>query len=378
MMKSLKRYKTKSLKYGLLSTALLVPMIMSGAQTASALVSGSCVSCHTMHNSQDGADVNASGPFGQLLNNSCVGCHTTATNGGVDIGVGGNTVPYIIITGDTAPSSPDAYLPGGYILTTGADATKHNVLDVNTGQDTNMTDFAPPGYDTTLGTSLGLPATTGAWTQLTCAGSMGCHGDHAESDQSAAVRGIHHDAKAVGFRGLDGINGIESVSYEWGTGAGTNNRYAAKDGNLNYTSKTTISYFCGECHGLFHGNNGDSADGTTNSGGAWIRHPSDYALATAGTGPSGDAYNAFHGNAQVPVGLAAAESVLYISTDGGAAGIVNSSSGTSTGIVLCISCHYSHGSSHTDILRWNYSGMDAGGGSDTTGCFACHSKKDGV
>ncbi len=381
MMESLKRYKIKSLKYGLLSTALLVPMIMSGARTASADVEGSCADCHTMHNSQDGAAVNTDGPFGQLLSNSCIGCHTTDTVGGMDIGVGGNTVPYIVIT-NGVPASPDTYLPGGYIMTGGDDATKHNILGVNTGQDSNMSDFSPPGYDATLGGTLGLPASAAAWTQLTCAGNMGCHGDHTESDPSAAIRGIHHDAKKLGFRGLNGINGVESGTYEWGTGTGTDNRYAATNGNAGYTSDSTISYFCAECHGLFHGNNGDSADGTTNSGGAWIRHPSDLALAsagTAGTGPSGDAYSAFHGSAQVPVGLAAANAGLYLDNDAEAATIVNSTSGTSsTGIVVCISCHYSHGSSHNDILRWDYSGMDAGGGDNSSGCFACHSKKDGV
>jgi len=45
-------------------------------------------------------------------------------------------------------------------------------------------------------------------------------------------------------------------------------------------------------------------------------------------------------------------------------------------MVMCLSCHVAHGSPYDDMLRWDYSGMIAGSGSDTDGCFACHTNKD--
>jgi predicted CXXCH cytochrome family protein len=52
----------------------------------------------------------------------------------------------------------------------------------------------------------------------------------------------------------------------------------------------------------------------------------------------------------------------------------------SQGIVLCLSCHRAHGSAHDDLLRWDYAGMQAGttGAEAGSGCFICHTTKDGV
>ncbi len=50
-----------------------------------------------------------------------------------------------------------------------------------------------------------------------------------------------------------------------------------------------------------------------------------------------------------------------------------------TDMVMCLSCHRSHGSGYDDMLRWDYSGMIAGGGTGTLtgkGCFYCHTDKD--
>lgn len=47
-------------------------------------------------------------------------------------------------------------------------------------------------------------------------------------------------------------------------------------------------------------------------------------------------------------------------------------------MVFCLSCHRAHGSPYPDMLRFDYSEMQAGGGGATgTGCFKCHSAKDG-
>ncbi len=45
-------------------------------------------------------------------------------------------------------------------------------------------------------------------------------------------------------------------------------------------------------------------------------------------------------------------------------------------LVMCLSCHVAHGSDNAGMLRFDYADMVAGGGTNTTGCFACHTTKD--
>ena len=47
-----------------------------------------------------------------------------------------------------------------------------------------------------------------------------------------------------------------------------------------------------------------------------------------------------------------------------------------TDMVMCLSCHRPHGSRYADLLRWDYSAMDAGGGGSDVGCFYCHTTKN--
>jgi cytochrome c553 len=164
---------------------------------------------------------------------------------------------------------------------------------------------------------------------------------------------------------LKGIYGKESIDYSVGNTA-DDNIYAGVDGNPDYTDKTTINYLCAECHGVFHSSaNETPADNT----GAWLRHPSDIKLPADGI--SGDQYSgvAPATDGSVPLGQTGFTGVnLPESQAQPAAG---------AGIVLCISCHYSHGSANADILRWDYSTMQAGGAGVTdTGCFHCHTTKD--
>ncbi len=47
--------------------------------------------------------------------------------------------------------------------------------------------------------------------------------------------------------------------------------------------------------------------------------------------------------------------------------------------VMCLSCHRAYASPHKDVLRWDYDTMEKGttGSAAGTGCFKCHSEKDG-
>ena len=90
----------------------------------------------------------------------------------------------------------------------------------------------------------------------------------------------------------------------------------------------------------------------------------------AGSGTEFASYTAY--DIEAPVGRTIAE----LGTNAG-----NVVAAAEERIVLCVSCHRAHGSPYADPLRWDYANMDVGTTSATyagTGCFACHSFKDGL
>ncbi len=343
------------------------------ASNADAKVTGRCDNCHTMHNSQNGTNWpgNTTTPNDSLTTGTCVGCHT----GTGSSKLAPTTLAPAVVTTAT-PASQSTFLPGGFITLAAGnlDSWNHNVLgaDVQDVAIGGNIQFAPPGYDATLGSSIGLPANNGAWTQLTCAGNMGCHGDHTKTNQTLAIAGGHHDDTAVGFRLLTGIHGVEGTTYSVGAGEGgtqtSSNVYDGINGNTNYANKTTISYLCAECHGIFHKNPSETGSATP-----WLRHPTDFQLpadrpdAYTSYGTAGRPYDA-----DAPVGMNLG-SVTRLS-GGGTAPLPAAGQGS----VLCISCHRAHGSDQPDLLRWTYADMNAGqaGGAADTGCFLCHTNKD--
>ena len=89
------------------------------------------------------------------------------------------------------------------------------------------------------------------------------------------------------------------------------------------------------------------------------RHPSDIVL------PLGGEYGSYTNySVEAPV---ARTMVPDVPSDGVTPG---------TDAVMCLSCHGAHATNYPDILRWDYTGMVAGGGSNTSGCFVCHTTKD--
>jgi len=356
----------------ILTAALVAGVAWAIPSVTMAKVTGQCANCHTMHNSQNGAVMVSTGtePMGTLLRNNCVGCHATD---GTDKLVGASKIPAVI-----RPAMATVPLPGGYFDNNNTATTDfprfHNVLDV-VGVDTNITaagdsaHFTPPGWDESVVTDISNGAAN--WnSQLRCAGTYGCHGDHSKDDQGAAISGGHHNGTAVGFRLLKGIGGAESTDYTIGK-----NVYSGESmtsGNVT----TTMSYLCSECHGDFHGGT-DVRSGNFDATGAWIRHPTDFQLSAAYN--TNDAYSTYGGasayNIEVPVGKTGLGGTATVSTsasdfaDWPAAG---------AGYVMCISCHYAHGGDNPDLLRWSYAKMIAGnaGAAADTGCFRCHTAKD--
>jgi len=104
-----------------------------------AAVTGSCINCHIMHNSQDGQDVDGGGPYRHLTKGDCIGCHT---GDNAEIGSGGTstgTTPYVYNTSVTYGTDT---LAGGnfyWVATAGEgnDTKGHNVLGLS-AQDTNI------------------------------------------------------------------------------------------------------------------------------------------------------------------------------------------------------------------------------------------------
>ena len=341
----------------ILSLILLIPDI------SSAKVTGPCSNCHTMHNSQGGSSMHTGygadeGPYGTLLRtNGCVGCHGT-TGGDMWKGVGGAPIVYNV----SEPIFNDAKgLAGGnyHWMMTQGDGYGHNPVELG-NSDGNLT--APPGLIHTT-TSL----------QVRCTGGKtGCHGNRFEED---SMRGFHHQneggtlttANTIGnsFRGILRVKGSEDPDWEQAPAIGHNLYSGAtspKNDNPCNSCHTfggpseydTISGFCSACHPDFHRTVPNDLYTGTQSNGQWIRHPSDILLPQTGEYNGYPAYSA-----EAPVGY----TDVSIPT-------------RATAVVTCISCHRAHGSPYPDMLRWNYNDMNAGGGTNTSGCFTCHTEKD--
>ncbi len=337
-----------------------------------AAVGGPCVNCHTMHNSQDGAKYTLAaetgdGPFGVLLRASCVGCHAQ----GGEAHVAAGDIPQVYHTSATNLAGGNfGYIDATATGATGgaSDAKGHNVVAAipDLGGDASLS--APPGD------GFGVEINSADAGDFTCAGTKGCHGNRIVEDEGSSLSGAHHgddstidgSTVAKSYRFLLGVNGVENNGTDpWENTVANHNNYQGVDkpdaestglSATNPGADKTISGFCGECHGDFHGT---GADGHGTSA-AWLRHPTDILL--PGTAPYSGYDPTTTYDATVPVAY----------TDPG-----NPARGEA--VVMCLSCHGVHGTDYPDILRWDYTKMSAGNAAEAdrdTGCFRCHMDKD--
>jgi len=349
-------------------SAMIACLAISFAVSASfAAVSGYCVNCHTMHNSQGASEMvfgGASGPQGALVQSTCLGCHTTSGTDPLATPENGSGLyPYVMSTTDGFTDSN--CLAGGFFqpTTDGEDnAGKAHSLDSNA---------TPPGYNATptwyQGTTNGLG----------CAGVNGCHGSQTIADPMAAIKGGHHGTAEYGYRILAAYNGGVPAAVD-GIGAADYEKaliaaVSATAGDRSTTATThdhnvykaaaagtdTISQLCANCHGQFHSE--------TTSGGAWIRHPTDVVL-PEDWDPQQDTI------------------VTDLDVKYNPFGFVDTAVETGNKYATCLSCHRAHGSGNADILRFAYtdaeSGQQQAGRSGQTpptiiayGCLGCHSKQ---
>jgi predicted CXXCH cytochrome family protein len=370
----------------------------------SAQVTGTCSNCHTMHNSQDnsamatygaaGEPWTGTGPFRMLVRGDCLGCHGIGSNNIVTLGSGNTSdVPQVLHDcGDTDLAGGNF----GYIIdfvgcVGSGDSSGHNVVDLGDLDDIlhPVGSIPPPGHH----------STSNFQSRFTCAGADGCHGNRATSTNSLeSLRGAHHnnvdgaldtaDEVYNSYRFLRGVKGYENngASPWQNVDKDNHNEYFGATSPMTDGSQcsnchsaqgiqptnNTISGFCGTCHGNFHLYGGHGSDpGIDNGaplGSPFVRHPTDVVLP-----PSGEytAYNPnFVGNeysVEAPVARTSVPSSIGSTVTPG------------TDVVMCLSCHYAHASQYPDMLRWDYNDMDTGttGAAAGSGCFTCHTDKDG-
>lgn len=365
--------------YHVISFVMILVCLLATARIQ-AMVTGRCDNCHTMHNSQDGKAVayeanlatdswvSLENPNEALLKTNCIGCHLGVNSGGV-----GKT-PYVLqfnepiynITGTEADTTT---LAGGsfYWVSAGLNAMGHNVAGVAAADSVRFPTAIPPGGTTALDG------------QLTCAGSVGCHGDRSKSGQLAAMHGSHHTndmsvwkdgtTLAKSYRFLYSVQGLEDSQFEFRPIVDRHNKYYGVDRTAETEDGSgTVGKLCAQCHGDFHQGGGKIASGAFGSG-VWLRHPTNFDMGRATSSTEYRKYNGDDGIGTAPYSVVSPVGTTSKTTT------VNSTVYATAGdaIVMCLSCHRAHGTKFAAILRWDYKAWPGGG---YNGCAVCHATKD--
>lgn len=361
-----KKYSNKSAIPAIVIPVLFFTLLASGK--SSAKVTGLCGNCHTMHNSQGGSPVAPEGPYKTLLVNNCMGCHSA---GGGDIWKDPATGAPIVYNVAEPSFNAAKGLAGGnfYWVKNVGDEYGHNVF-LNEG-DGNLAAAPGDAGRASCGTeschknlhlaAVATPELTGKY------GCEGCHlnvAHHADDGTTGTYKLVTSAAQGW-YRFLSGhmtasglgVEGLEDPDWQATCGQGDHNEYRGlaapktSAGGISVSGPTVTGFCCG-CHSNFH----IEQDGSSN----WIRHPADAVLPTTGE------YNAYTSyDPTVPVAR----------PDLSGYSVPSSTVTPDADMVMCLSCHRPHGSPYPDILRWDYTTMNAGGGG-SGGCFTCHTTKD--
>jgi len=387
-----------------------------------AKVTGNCSNCHTMHSSQNGTSDGANSPIdfgeeGSLPNDAltkadCIGCHSN-TGPATIVEVGGNpgdpeTSRIPIVYNMTQPVNE---LAGGnfYWMTSASggidqaeiDNRGHNVLAGPGGslaaegislKDSVLNDapgnriaetglMAESCYPCHLylnGRDFNLTLNPALINEPFC-GCKSCHtkiqgkhhaDDHASADPDDYNNIVHDTMGCYRFlqdhdTAISGVWGIESYDWEQSKGADHPiNQYQGSDpAKLSSEQDHSISDHCGGCHGNFHAKDRTNSSGINSS--PWMRHPTHIGL------PAGGEFNPYTTySLDAPV----ARRNLTPYTNPAERSKVNPSGYTGNDQVMCLSCHRAHASQYPDLLRWDYSAIEANNGK-SGGCLICHTGK---
>lgn len=358
----------------LISLSLITLLLLILYRVGYTRVTGNCVNCHTMHNSQNGTNMQFANESDKsakesLLRASCIGCHGQNPSGLSNI-ISGIPQVWHNATTDLAGGN------FGYVSTkTGASDDKgHNPRgDLGAGyQEDTLT--SPPGDENATGiTNI----------NFVCAGQFGCHGNRAISGKLPSLRGAHHTDDRVlkfgtlslasqggsvglSYRFLFQTRGGEDTDWQNTLSASDHNEYlgataTGSESTVNTNPSNTISGLCAECHGNFHG----PGAGDVGTASPWLRHPTDVTLPATGEYTAYTVYNTV-----TPV---ARTSGWTGWGGGGASSSTVTPSGTTDDIVMCLSCHRAHASPYFKSLRWNYKGTLS---EAISGCAVCHRSKN--
>ena len=375
MLPGIKRIKTYLYFF---ITCIFIVIMATVVQSA---ITGQCSNCHTMHNSQGGAEmVNLT--YGSettdakefLLRGTCLGCHAQNTVNKIE-SLGGNDVPQVYHrdpSGDLAGGN-FAYIYG--IKGSGASDKKgHNIYDFG-----DMDTYAQP---------------PGQWHDMsdmsyffTCAGSLGCHGIRGGTGSGLQrLDGSHHknagdqldtaDNVYNSYRFLNAVKGYENNgANKWENLNSTNhNEYFGATTPMSFTGcisqschdatakirplNNTMSGFCATCHGYFHfldsGGQEGVGDDTTSP---FIRHPTDLVLPNSGEYTSYTSYSVVTPVARTNV-PAAMSSTVNPGSD----------------VVMCLSCHGAHATDYYKMMRWDITSTTLA--TSISGCGNCHTDKN--
>lgn len=345
---------------------LILSLILFIPGNSSAKVTGACSNCHTMHYSQDGtqlSDWGSSGPYQNLTIDNCIGCHSATDATTFKDPITGAPIVYNI----AEPATP---LAGGnfYWVVAVDDSYGHNVRGISP-KDSKL-GIAPGGEGHTCASwschgSLTYPDTEHGG-RLRKNGCEGCHntvkhhGDDSPGEVVGADGGWYRFLCGDhGPIGGGGVAGIEDPDWEQNpTSARHNSYYGVRDKEDHWDEPQAMSDYCSGCHQAFHSPGWWADNG--GEGNPWLRHPSDWTLPASGEYTAYTVYDP-----SVPVArphLPSPDPAAVTHGDNG-------------DMVMCLSCHRTHGSPYPDMLRWDYSTIDAGGG-ESGGCFTCHTSKN--
>lgn len=360
-----------------LSSITLAVLFLFCALPAMAAVTGDCVNCHTMHNSQDGKPITFNGventsPMPTLLVSDCVGCHTNVNNSDTIQMLGDSAVPIVYNPNGAlqypADGSSNSVLAGGnfYWVEANGDAYGHNVYGISGIDAAHGTMGAPGGSVPPTGICSdchGSLSTAGS-------GCQGCHlaMHHADDGADGVAGGADGWYRFLGsamfqVKELEGVIGVEDAQWEQNPSATAHNVYKGTTipygaGGSQTPVGNSMGSFCAGCHSKFHSDMGTQ--------GAWVRHPSDVILPDA-IDKEYIGYTVYD-----PLAPIAKENL-----DGSVSAVVT----PGEDLVTCLSCHRPHGSPYPDMLRWDYQNDCNAGVQDSAtnpcGCFTCHTTKDG-
>lgn len=283
-----------------------------------------CAGCHTMHNSQDGVEVDTGNPIGNeylLIDGSpsdtCLSCH--AGYGQFENGTG--------------------YGPGGdfYWLTKTYSWTAHGHDSFSTG-DSHGHNIVAPGAGIAIDAT--LTTAPGGTFQSQYLGCTSCHDPHGNQNFRILYGngdGPKYDGGRFSFSAAAPVAKGNSRNTNVGSGDETNVKHTVY--------KSGMSQWCANCHTNFHAAN------TTN-----FVHPTGEGMGSS----IAAAYNAYVSSDDLTGGLAATSyfglvPFEAVNVDLGAIDSTNYTQGP-TGVdqVMCLTCHRAHASAFPDAGRWDF------------------------